>query len=133
MLSQKRGNNACFKCGSLGHFKSDCPKNKGAESGQAGRAPGICPQCEQLCPKRNPQVSTGRGPKTLVAEFGLPWLCFCKGLPYKQCSHGNEGIMHVLSVELCVILKTIVLRVLRPKRNPQVSAGRSPKTPVGRI
>jgi hypothetical protein len=36
MLSQKRGNNACFKCGSLGHFKSDCPKNKGAESGQAG-------------------------------------------------------------------------------------------------
>ena len=28
MLSQKRGNNACFKCGSLGHFKSACPKNK---------------------------------------------------------------------------------------------------------
>ena len=28
MLSQKRGNNACFKCGSLGHFKNDCPKNK---------------------------------------------------------------------------------------------------------
>ena len=47
MLSQKRGNNACFKCGSLGHFKSDCPKNKGDESGQAGRALGICPWCRK--------------------------------------------------------------------------------------
>ena len=33
-----------------------------------------------------------------------------KGPPYKQCSHGNEGIMHVLSVEVWVILKVIVLR-----------------------
>ena len=43
MFSQKRGNNACFKCGSLGHFKSDCPKNKGAKSGQASCVPGVCP------------------------------------------------------------------------------------------
>jgi hypothetical protein len=47
MLSQKQGNNACFKCGSLGHFKSDCPKNKGAESGQASRVPGVCPWCRK--------------------------------------------------------------------------------------
>ena len=47
MLSQKRGNNACFKCGSLGHFKSDCPKNKGAKSGQANRVPGVCPWCRK--------------------------------------------------------------------------------------
>ena len=33
MLSQKRGNNACFKCGSLGHFKNDCPKFLGANRG----------------------------------------------------------------------------------------------------
>lgn len=45
MFSWKRGNNACFKCGSLDHFKSNCPKNKGAEVRQAGRAPGICPRC----------------------------------------------------------------------------------------
>ena len=40
------------------------------------------------------------------------WLSvlLCKGLPYKQCSHGNEGIMHVLSVAIWVILKVIVLR-----------------------
>ena len=40
------------------------------------------------------------------------WLSvlLCKGLPYKQCSHGNEGIMHVLSVEVWVILKVVVLR-----------------------
>ena len=47
MLSQKRGNNACFKCGSLGHFKSDCPKNKGAKSGQAGLVLGICLRCRK--------------------------------------------------------------------------------------
>jgi hypothetical protein len=41
MFLRKRGNNACFKSGSLGHFKSDCPKNKGAKSGQAGLVPGI--------------------------------------------------------------------------------------------
>ena len=40
------------------------------------------------------------------------WLSvlLCKGLPYKQCSHGNEAIMHVLSVEVWVILKVVVLR-----------------------
>jgi hypothetical protein len=40
------------------------------------------------------------------------WLSvlLCKGLPYKQCSHGNEGIMHVLSVAIWVILKVVVLR-----------------------
>jgi hypothetical protein len=47
MLSQKQGNNECFKCGSLGHFKSDCPKNKGARSGQAGCVPGVCPRCRK--------------------------------------------------------------------------------------
>ena len=47
MLSQKQGNYACFKCGSLGHFKNDCPKNRGAESGQAGRTPGVCPRCRK--------------------------------------------------------------------------------------
>lgn len=47
MLSQKRGNNACSKCGSLGHFKSDCPKNKGVKSVQAGRVPGVCPWCRK--------------------------------------------------------------------------------------
>ena len=31
MFSWKRENNACFKCGSLDHFKSNCPKNKGAK------------------------------------------------------------------------------------------------------
>jgi hypothetical protein len=47
IFSWKQGNNACFKCGSLDHFKSNCPKKKGAESGQAGRAPGICPRCRK--------------------------------------------------------------------------------------
>jgi dUTPase len=37
----------CFECRSLGYFKSDCPKNKGAESGQAGHVPGVCPQCRK--------------------------------------------------------------------------------------
>jgi hypothetical protein len=45
MFSRKRGNNACFKCGSLDHFKSNCPKNKGAEVRQTGRAPEICSWC----------------------------------------------------------------------------------------
>jgi hypothetical protein len=47
MLSQKQGNNACFKCGSLGHLKSDCPKNKGAESWQASRVRGVCLWCRK--------------------------------------------------------------------------------------
>jgi hypothetical protein len=47
MFLWKQGNNACFKCGSLDHFKSNCPKNKGAESGQAGHAPRICPRCKK--------------------------------------------------------------------------------------
>ena len=47
MFSWKRENNACFKCGSLGHFKSGSAKKKGAKSGQAGRALGICPQCRK--------------------------------------------------------------------------------------
>jgi hypothetical protein len=45
MFTRKRGNNACFKCGSLDHFRSNCPKNKGAEVRQTGRAPGICTRC----------------------------------------------------------------------------------------
>jgi hypothetical protein len=47
MFSRKRGNNSCFKCGCLGHLKSDCPKNKDAESRQAGHVPGICPWCRK--------------------------------------------------------------------------------------
>jgi dUTPase len=31
----------------LGHFKNDCSKNKGAESGQEGCAPGICLRCRK--------------------------------------------------------------------------------------
>ena len=45
MFSRKRGKNVCFKCGSLDHFRIDCPQNKGAEVRQTGRAPGICPRC----------------------------------------------------------------------------------------
>jgi hypothetical protein len=47
VLAQKQGNNTCFKCGSLGHSKNDCPKIRGAESGQAGCAPRICPRCRK--------------------------------------------------------------------------------------
>jgi hypothetical protein len=44
-----RGNKGIMHvlCGSLGQFKSDGPKNKGAESGQAGYVPGICPWCRK--------------------------------------------------------------------------------------
>jgi hypothetical protein len=31
---------------------------------------------------------------------------------YKQCSCGNERIMHVLNVEVWIILKVIVLRTM---------------------
>ena len=49
------------------------------------------------------------------------WLSelFCKGPPYEQCSCGNEGIMHVLSVEVWVILKVIVLRTKVPRVGKQ--------------
>ena len=47
ILSQRRGNKRCFKCGSLGHFKSDCPDNRGAISGQSGCSPGTCPKCRK--------------------------------------------------------------------------------------
>jgi hypothetical protein len=47
MFSWKRENNACFKRGSLDHFKSNCPKNKSAENGQTGCAPEICPRCRK--------------------------------------------------------------------------------------
>jgi hypothetical protein len=47
MLAQKRGNKAWFKCGSLGHFKNDCLKSRGAKSGQAGHAPEFCPRCRK--------------------------------------------------------------------------------------
>ena len=36
ILSQRQGNKVCFKCGGLGHFKSDCPRNRGVISGQSG-------------------------------------------------------------------------------------------------
>ena len=42
-----------------------------------------------------------------------------KGLPFKQCSRRNEGIMHVLSVEVWVILKVIVLRIKVPRVGKQ--------------
>jgi hypothetical protein len=35
--------------------------------------------------------------------------------PYKQCFHRTEGIMHVSRVEVCVILKVIVLRIKVPR------------------
>jgi hypothetical protein len=38
ILAQKRGNKACFKCGSLGHFIHDCLRNRGAKSRQSGYA-----------------------------------------------------------------------------------------------
>ena len=37
---------------------------------------------------------------------------FCRGPMYKQCSCGNERIMHVLNVEVWIILKVIVLRTM---------------------
>jgi hypothetical protein len=46
---RKRGNNACFKCGSLDYFRSNCPKNKAAEVRQTGCVPKICPRCEKGC------------------------------------------------------------------------------------
>lgn len=33
-----------------------------------------------------------------------------RGPMYKQCSLGNEGIMHVLNMEVWIILKVMVLR-----------------------
>ena len=47
ILSQRRGNKRCFKCGSLGRFKSDCPDNRGAISGQSVCSPGTCPKCRK--------------------------------------------------------------------------------------
>jgi hypothetical protein len=47
MFSQKQGNKMCFKCGGLGHFKNDCPRNRGAKSRQSGFAPGVCPRCRK--------------------------------------------------------------------------------------
>jgi hypothetical protein len=44
---------------------------------------------------------------------------FCRGPTYKQCSRGNEGIMHVLNVEVWVILKVIVLRTKVPRIDKQ--------------
>jgi hypothetical protein len=44
MLSQKRRNKVCFKCGGFGHFKNDCPRNRGTASRQSGYTPGVCPQ-----------------------------------------------------------------------------------------
>lgn len=45
--SQNRGSNICFKCGSAGHLKRECPKGKGVKSGQTDRPPGICPRCQR--------------------------------------------------------------------------------------
>ena len=53
-----------------------------------------------------------------IIRVWLSMLLF-KGLLYKQCSHGNEGIMHVLSVELWVILKVVVLRTKVPRLGKQ--------------
>ena len=42
-----------------------------------------------------------------------------RGPTYKQCSRGNEGIMHVLNVEVWIILKVIVLRTKVPRVGKQ--------------
>ncbi|XP_052036908.1 endogenous retrovirus group K member 10 Gag polyprotein-like, partial [Apodemus sylvaticus] len=47
ILSQRRGNRRCFKCGSLGHFKSDCPDNKPSINGQSGGPAGTCHKCRK--------------------------------------------------------------------------------------
>ena len=40
-----------------------------------------------------------------------PWPLLCKEALCKECLHRNEGITHVLSVEVWVILKMIVLGI----------------------
>jgi hypothetical protein len=47
---------------------------------------------------------------TVFAQTSSSLARFHRGSTYKQCSHGNEGIMHVLNVEVWIILKVIVLR-----------------------
>ena len=47
MLALIWGNKVCFKCGGLGHFKNDCPRNRGAKNRQSGYAPGVCPRCRK--------------------------------------------------------------------------------------
>ena len=42
-----------------------------------------------------------------------------RGPTYKQCSLRNEGIMHVLNVEVWIILKVIVLRTKVPRIDKQ--------------
>lgn len=42
-----------------------------------------------------------------------------RGPTYKQCSRGNEGIMHVLNVEVWIIFKVIVLRTKVPRVGKQ--------------
>ena len=49
----------------------------------------------------------------VIRVWLLPLLC--KEPPYKRWFHRNEGIMHVLSVEVWVILKVIVLRIKVPR------------------
>ena len=54
----------------------------------------------------------------LCADIG-PLAQFRRGPKYKQCSPGNEGIMHVLNVEVWIILKVIVLRTKVPRVGKQ--------------
>ena len=66
ILSQRHGNKRCFKCGSLGHFKGDCPDNRGAISGQSVCSPEICPKCGE-----RPFITNESGCRKKSSDFAF--------------------------------------------------------------